>query len=547
MNRLHPTTATESLFPPPATPLPGIPSQSERTSRLLWSVLALLGLSLLLLFLCDDNKINLYDEGIILTGADRVAQGAVVHRDFYFLYGPAQLQILAWLFKIFSPSVLIEREWDALVRSAIVVLIFLIGTRVMPRATGWTVAIASLIWLARFDFHGYPVFPALAAIFAGVLCLLRGFASSRSTYWLVAAGICGGVAFLFRYDMGLAVFGVESMVLAAYWLSNRSTLPFVPFAFGFASVTVPLAAAYVHFGILRDFVFDVFSFPARYYYSTRSLPFPGFSALRAGPSQIGVYLPVVVLAASLPAILDRLRAGRRDCRFWATVTIFAVTAALFLKGVVRVSLLHLGAAIVSSLVLLAMLSVGFKYLGPLVRAAVTGALFFAVVCTAVAGYGDLKSSRANLAAMMRHDGCPASADLERFGCYSLEPPAMDAIRFLEGVTDPGDYLFVGAGRHDKIFCNDVAFYFLAGQRPATKWYQFDPGLQTDPQRQREMTAELSLHRPPYILLDSEWDNWSEPNDSAKSSGATILDDYIHAHFTPAARFGTISILRNSGR
>jgi hypothetical protein len=57
-------------------------------------------------------------------------------------------------------------------------------------------------------------------------------------------------------------------------------------------------------------------------------------------------------------------------------------------------------------------------------------------------------------------------------------------------------------------------------------------------------AELSSKKPPYIVLDSAWDDFKEPNQSAVSSGVGILDDYIHSHFTPVAKFGTVSILKN---
>jgi hypothetical protein len=32
----------------------------------------------------------MYDEGIVLTGAMRIAFGQTPHQDFYFIYGPAE-------------------------------------------------------------------------------------------------------------------------------------------------------------------------------------------------------------------------------------------------------------------------------------------------------------------------------------------------------------------------------------------------------------------------------------------------------------------------
>jgi len=109
--------------------------------------------------------------------------------------------------------------------------------------------------------------------------------------------------------------------------------------------------------------------------------------------------------------------------------------------------------------------------------------------------------------------------------------------------EPGDYIFVGVGRHDKIFVNDVAFYFLANLRSTTKWHEFVPGLQTTEPIQRSMVAELESKKPRFVVLESQWDDVREPNDSALSSGVTILDDYIRYRFKLIAKFGTVSVLQ----
>jgi hypothetical protein len=124
---------------------------------------------------------------------------------------------------------------------------------------------------------------------------------------------------------------------------------------------------------------------------------------------------------------------------------------------------------------------------------------------------------------------------------------MNAIRFLQERTKPGDYVYVGLGRHDKIFINDVAIYFLSQLRPATKWYHFDPGLQTSEPVQREIIGELERNRPRFAVLESQWDNAHEPNASALSSGVLMLDDYIRGHFKAVTKFDTVSILVAAGQ
>ena len=63
--------------------------------------------------------------------------------------------------------------------------------------------------------------------------------------------------------------------------------------------------------------------------------------------------------------------------------------------------------------------------------------------------------------------------------------------------------------------------------PATMWSHFDPGLQNSYDIQTLMIHGLEVNSSAYIVPDSEYDLLREPNDSAKSTGATLLDDYIH--------------------
>jgi hypothetical protein len=48
-------------------------------------------------------------------------------------------------------------------------------------------------------------------------------------------------------------------------------------------------------------------------------------------------------------------------------------------------------------------------------------------------------------------------------------------------------------------------------------------------------------------LDSEWEGLREPNDSAKDSGVTVLDEYIRANYRRATAFGSFTILEAVNR
>jgi len=56
-----------------------------------------------------------------------------------------------------------------------------------------------------------------------------------------------------------------------------------------------------------------------------------------------------------------------------------------------------------------------------------------------------------------------------------------------------------------------------------------------------MLNELAQNAPPYIALDNEFEAVHEQNDSWRSSGVFLLDNYIHSNYTNVANFGRFAI------
>jgi hypothetical protein len=80
---------------------------------------------------------------------------------------------------------------------------------------------------------------------------------------------------------------------------------------------------------------------------------------------------------------------------------------------------------------------------------------------------------------------------------------------------------------------------VANRRPATKWYHFDPGLQTSKSIQELMISDLQQSRPKYVVLEGS----REPNESVKSSGVKLLDEFIDDHYSRVATFGSLTVLK----
>lgn len=139
------------------------------------------------------------------------------------------------------------------------------------------------------------------------------------------------------------------------------------------------------------------------------------------------------------------------------------------------------------------------------------------------------------------NSCYPPDGLERIRCFSLDQYQIDAIRYVQQRTEENDYIYVGTNRHDKIILNDILFYFASKRLSATKWHHFDPGIQTTKDIQSEIISDLRMRTPRYVVLSSQWDTMQEPNESALSSGVTLLDDFLKAKYKLVASFGSLGI------
>src|ERR1700693_4419667 len=104
-------------------------------------------LSFCILFLGMSRHPYIYDEGLVLTAAMRVAAGQIPHRDFYANYGPAQFYILAGLFKLFGNSLLVERLFDLLIKALLVTSVYAIVASVCRRWIAACTALVIILWL----------------------------------------------------------------------------------------------------------------------------------------------------------------------------------------------------------------------------------------------------------------------------------------------------------------------------------------------------------------------------------------------------------------
>ena len=109
---------------------------------------------------------------------------------------------------------------------------------------------------------------------------------------------------------------------------------------------------------------------------------------------------------------------------------------------------------------------------------------------------------------------------------------------IDALTAPGAPIFVAPPRLDKVSVGDPLLYVLAQHPNPTRYDVMQPGIVTTANVQREMIADLERRRPAVLVRwVSPLARADEPDGSSRSSGVTLLDDYLARHYKRVGRFG----------
>lgn len=524
------------------------------------------------LFLGLDRRVNIYDEGLVLTAAMRVMAGQVPHRDFYINYGPAQSYLFAALFKLFGPSVLLV---DLATKALLAVSVYAVSSRYCRRPIAACTSIVCVLWLFGLSYYEIALTPTSLLSLWVTMLVIPARRPSLSVRRVLLAGLLDGIVALFRYDVGLALIAIHGALLFLAAARLPPGLPFfvrqssralAVYLLGFLVAFLPAALAYLAVAPLYPFLYDIVLFQARYYRLGRSLPFPPVH-LRTFEN-LAIYLPILIVLLSAGAIVRALRAPRpstpapvaeTDTPDWISFLLaFALLAAvMYLKGLVRISLIHVYLALLPSLLLVAVLFEHRSSFHLPARALITSAMVLSVLTASWASIQEARLIRGQRSSVLLRflspstqsphptlaDWCALRNPLTLGPCFLLDPDHIQAIEFLSAHTSPADTLYVGVPHHDRIFANDNVTYFATQRLPSTMWSHFDPGLQNRSDIQEEIIRELDVRTPPYIALDAEFETANEPNDSSRSTGVHLLDQYIERNYQIVQTFGEISLWR----
>jgi hypothetical protein len=425
-----------------------------------------------------------HDEGLMLQAASRIADGQWPYRDFWWNYGPGQPLLLAPV----AHSLLGWRIVRVALDATVAVLAYALARRTAPP---WVAALAGVAAAGAMAWPATPgPNPAALALVLGALLL----APSRPGW---AGALCGAAAF-FRPELGVA----GALSVALYARAARPLL--VALGVAVALYAAPFVVA------PGDLLRDTVGFLG--VQDLQRLPLPLHYRGGVDPNKLlEFYFPLILLVGSALWL-----AARRG--LWLAPLVLA--GVLYLVG--RPDEFHL-----------VPLSV--------------------VLCVGLA------QPRAALIAVL---ALIAVHGLERRAGQLLHPPALGAIADgvktspedaralkallpqIHALAPPGTPIFVAPPRFDRVRVGNPLLYVLADRPNPTRYDVLQPGVVTTARVQREMVRDLRRARPPVLVrwVDPRADA-TEPNGSSRSSGVTILDDYLRATYGRPRRFGPYVLYR----
>jgi hypothetical protein len=530
-------------------------------------------LALVLLFVPFRSPFNYYDEGFAVFNAVRVIQQDVPYKDFWAIYPPGQPYTLAAIFKSFGVSLLVSRIYDTLVRFAIVLGVYFLAKKNAAPGQALIVCVITALLLASVGTYAYAVNPALALSIWGIrgaleYAVLNPGTGTGSYRWLFLAGLLTGLACFYRWDIGLcAGLSLTVSVFSFHFFNGGLEAQESPGGRRalLAGWTMCLLVPVVMFGVMLVSYYlvslnsgldplwrQVVVFPVTKLVEVRWRAYPAL--LPPGLAEVSdlwnynagllnwawFYLPIISYGLTLTRYARVLIVGRMamDRRHFGTLAAALFGFLLFALALTRYDFTHaLPTALLISPVVVSM----FSQLVPpgghanKVIKALLSTLLPVMILAYVAA-----PLRSVLSTLTQFPPWVCYSRLERASCVYTGENREWAVEYIRAHTRPGEPIFVGNQRHDRVFINEVGVYFLADRPSVTRYSELHPGIVTTLSVQKEIAGELDAKGVSLLVL-VDIRNSNEPNDSAVSGGVYYLDNFIRSRYILAAEFGEYEI------
>ena len=467
------------------------------------------------------------DEGTLIMGAVRVAQGQLPFRDFFEVMGPGTFYWLAIFFKLLGTTWLATRV-DLLFTTTLTLLVLLYLARRLQ--TG--LEIAPLVFFVAVSFHSWNVVShhldsnlfGLAA-FAAFVCWM----DSPRPLTLFLAGSASALTMFFMLPKGLYLFLALVLTLWLYRKEHPFSRACAVLLGGFALTTGLVGVWFWGNGGLHDLIYANLLWPLHHYSSINEVPYgwefrqiywSAFtSSLESAFSpRVGLALSSVlsipfVVVMALPLVLALCLARfRREAFDRLTVPYWIAGTAFWFSEMHRKDINHIvyGAPL---FILLA-----FFYCRRITAAWVKAALRIVTAC-------------AVMLALLN----PLIAHSSRYRHETRRGLVYDSFRS----TDVLDYLNANVANNSPVFVYPYSpmFYFLSGAQNPTRYSLLMYNMNTD-QQFREVVESLETAKVRYVVWDRSFPRWINdwfPAYRIPPSDQQIIEPYLVEHYRVVGR------------
>lgn len=232
-------------------------------------------LTFILIYLNAQIGFNIYDEGLILAGAELIQEGKFPYLDFWTIYSPGQFYITSYFFSVFGNTILTSRILFAIIASTLSIIIFSLVAKKQGSLRAYVVLATLILLIVSYKPYSRAVLTALPLAIGSAYLLLLWFEQTNHKFILFSGVLLGFTAF-FRQDIASYLFILNLLIISiTNWKIRKEKLfPALSlYSLGFIAgliLYLPLIFQ-MGFNTIYQHLFEI---PSQIFAQHRSLPLP---------------------------------------------------------------------------------------------------------------------------------------------------------------------------------------------------------------------------------------------------------------------------------